>query len=119
MNEPHDVKKPFSEIVCAGDTWYVAGRIAREPQTNRPPAEARDEARLLMDGLRKLLESNGLSMADLVQVTIYTPDVSLFETFNEIYLGYFEGRLPTRAFIGSGPLLFGARFELTAVAYRG
>jgi 2-iminobutanoate/2-iminopropanoate deaminase len=31
-------------------------------------------------------------------------------------LSYFTGPLPARAFIGSGPLLFGARFELTAIA---
>jgi len=107
---------PFSDVVRAGETYYVAGRIGLDPQTNLPPQAAADEARLVMDGLRGVLARCGLSMMNLVQVTIYTPDVSLFADFNEIYVSYFDGPLPARAFLGSGPLLFGARFELTAVA---
>jgi len=57
-------------------------------------------------------------MDDLVNVQIFCSDVSLFETFNAVYRAYFSGDLPARAFIGSGPLLFGARFEIVAVAQR-
>lgn len=109
---------PFSDIVRAGDTYYISGRIGLDEETGQPPSEAGDEARVLLDGLRDVLAKAGLSMADLVQVTIYTPDVSLFSLFNEIYTTYFSGPLPARAFLGSGPLLFGARFELTAIAVR-
>jgi enamine deaminase RidA (YjgF/YER057c/UK114 family) len=112
------MSKPFREIVQAGNTYYIAGRIGIDPATSLPPLDVREEIRLLLDGLRDLLARNALSAKDLVQVHIYTPDVSLYATFNEIYLTYFEGDLPARAFLGSGPLLFGARFELTAVAVR-
>jgi hypothetical protein len=44
-------------------------------------------------------------------VEIHCPDVSLWELFNAIYRTFFTGPLPPRAFIGSGPLLFGARFD--------
>lgn len=109
---------PFSDLVRAGDTYYLAGRIGLDAETGLPPAEPGDEARVLMDGLRDVLEKAGLAMSDLVQVTIYTPDVSLFSLFNEVYVPYFSGPLPARAFLGSGPLLFGARFELTAIAVK-
>jgi 2-iminobutanoate/2-iminopropanoate deaminase len=46
-------------------------------------------------------------MNDLVQVQIYTPDVSLFDKFNRVYVTYFAGDLPARAFLGSGKLLLG------------
>ena len=82
----------------------------------RPPAHVADEARLLIDDLRALLAAAGMTLGDLVMVTIFAPDVSDFAAFNEVYLRAFDGALPARAFIGSGPLLFGARFELTAVA---
>lgn len=109
---------PFSDVVRTGDTYYVAGRIGLDPVTNLPPADVRAEARALMDGLRGVLRGCALAMGDLVQVTIYTPDVSFFAMFNEIYVSYFDGPLPARAFLGSGPLLFGARFELTAIAFK-
>ncbi len=107
---------PFSDLVRAGDTCYLAGRLGIDPATGRPPDDAGDEARILMDDVRRVLESAGLAMDDLVMVTIFAPDVAHFAAFNEAYVRYFDGPLPARAFIGSGPLLFGCRFELTAVA---
>ncbi len=109
---------PFSDAVVAGDIVYVSGRIGLDPATGRPPAEAADEARLLMDDLCAVLRAADLTTADLAMVTIFAPDVGHFAAFNAVYLTYFGERLPARAFIGSGPLLFGARFELTAVAHR-
>jgi reactive intermediate/imine deaminase len=109
---------PFSDAVVAGETVYVSGRIGLDPVTRRPPADLADEARLLMDDLRGVLREAGATLDDLVMVTIFAPDVADFPAFNAVYLGYFGERLPARAFIGSGPLLFGARFELTAIAVR-
>ena len=65
-----------------------------------------------------VLREAGMSMDDLVQVQIYCSDVSLFERFNKVYGGYFKRELPARAFLGSGPLLFGARFEMMGIAVK-
>jgi 2-iminobutanoate/2-iminopropanoate deaminase len=113
---PGVAKKPFSDAVRAGKTLYVSGRIGLDPSTGKPPEAAPDEAHALMENLKGVLDEAGTEMDDLVQVTVFSPDVSLYGIFNEVYLSYFEGELPARAFIGSGPLLFGARFELTAIA---
>lgn len=108
---------PFSESVRAGDTVYVAGQIGLVPQTRKPPADAREEARLVMERVRAVLGRQGMTMNDLVMVTVYAPDVANdFAPFNEVYVTFFDGPYPARAFLGSGPLLFGARFEVTAVA---
>ncbi len=107
---------PFSDAVRAGDTLYVSGRLGLDPPTRRPPAGVSDEARCLMDDLRRVLSAAEMTIADLVMVTIFAPDVGNFAAFNAVYLSYFDGPPPARAFIGSGPLLFGARFELTAIA---
>jgi enamine deaminase RidA (YjgF/YER057c/UK114 family) len=57
-------------------------------------------------------------MDDLVSVTVYCSDVSLFDTWNKVYPTYFGKDLPARAFIGSGQLLLGAHFEMTGIAVR-
>jgi 2-iminobutanoate/2-iminopropanoate deaminase len=44
--------------------------------------------------------------------------VSLFEKFNTVYRTYFPGEFPARAFLGSGRLLFDARFEVQGIAAR-
>jgi 2-iminobutanoate/2-iminopropanoate deaminase len=113
---PGITSKPFSDAVRAGKTLYVSGRIGIDPSTSKPPEDVADEARALMENLKGVLDAAGMKMKDLVQITVFCPDLSQYGAFNDVYLSYFEGDLPARAFVGSGPLLFGARFELTAIA---
>ena len=109
---------PFSDAVLAGDALFLSGRIGLDPKTGRPPAAASDEARLMLDGVRNVLSACAMSMDDLVYVQVFCSDVSLFGEFNAIYRPYFGSDLPARAFLGSGPLLFGARFEIQGIAIR-
>jgi len=109
---------PFSDGVLAGDTLYLAGRLGLDPATGKPPQDAQQEARLVLDGIRQVLAEAGMTMEDLVSVQVFCPDVALFASFNEVYRGYFSNGFPARAFLGSGPLLFGARFEVQGIAVR-
>ena len=119
MNVPgRSDNNPYSNAVLAGDTLYLAGDIGVDPATGAPPKEVKDEVKIVMDNMKKRLEMAGMTMNDLVMVTVYCPDLSLYDEFNAIYRTYFNGRFPSRAFIGSGPLLLGGRFELTGVAVR-
>lgn len=110
---------PFSDAVQFGDMLYIAGRIGFRPGTTQIPDDPSEEARYMLDGVRAVLAEAGMQMNDLVYVQIFCPDVSLFDRFNAVYRQYFSGDLPARAFIGSGPLLFGARFEIIGIAARG
>jgi len=113
---PGMTRWPFSDAVRAGDTLYVSGRLGLDPATRRPPPDVADETRCLMEDLQRVLTAAQMTIDDVVMVTIFAPDIALFSAFNAVYVDYFSGPLPARAFIGSGSLLFGARFELTAIA---
>ena len=109
---------PFSSGVLVGDTFYISGHIGVDPGTKKISPDAEQEARLMLDSFRETLSRGGCAMDDLVYVQIFCSDVSLFEKFNAIYKTYFGRNLPARAFIGSGPLLFGARFEMQGIAVK-
>ena len=109
---------PFSDAVRLGDTLYVAGHLGIDPHTGNAAADPEAEARLVMDGVRHTLERAGFTMDDFVSVTVYCTDLSLYDTFNGIYGGYFHGHHPARAFIGVGKLIRGARFEVQGLAVR-
>jgi 2-iminobutanoate/2-iminopropanoate deaminase len=109
---------PFSDAVQLGDTVYLSGRIGIDPVTGVAPDDVDAELRLLFDGFEAVLGEADMSMDDLVWVQIYSPDISLWERFNIAYLKRFSKELPARAFIGSGPLLKGGRFEMLGVAGR-
>ena len=109
---------PYSDAVRVGDTLYLAGRIGIDPETGKPPAELDKEIRFLLDGMKTTLAAANMTMDDLVSVQVFCPDLSLYEKFNEIYRTYFIKDFPARAFIGSGPLLRGGRFEAQGIAIR-
>ena len=109
---------PFSDAVLVGDTLYLAGRIGIDPVTGRAPADVNAEIKLLLDGVEAVLAEASMTMDDLVSMQIFSPDLSLWELFNGAYVKRFSGELPARAFIGSGPLLLGGRFELMGIAVR-
>lgn len=110
---------PFSDAVWAGDTLYISGHIGLDPLTGKPPATATEEARLVMDAFKKTLEAAGLQMSNLVSLQIFCSDVSLFGEFNAVYRTYFQNdEFPARAFLGSGKLLFNARFEVQGIAVK-
>lgn len=107
---------PFSDAVWHGDTLYLSGHLGLDPKTGKPGATPEEEARLVMDGIKRTLESAGLTMDHLLSLQIFCSDVSLFDQFNTVYRTYFKGEFPARAFLGSGRLLFDARFEVQGIA---
>jgi 2-iminobutanoate/2-iminopropanoate deaminase len=109
---------PFSDGVLVGDTLYLSGRIGIDPVTGQAPTDVDAEIKLLLDGVQSVLAAAEMSMDDLVSVQIFSPDLSLWEPFNAAYVKRFGRDLPARAFIGSGPLLLGGRFELMGIAVR-
>jgi len=109
---------PFSEAVLVGNTLYIAGHIGVDPKTGKPGATPEEEARLVMESLKRTVEAAGLGMDDMVSVQVFCSDVSVFDAFNSVYRTYFHGNYPARAFIGSGKLLFGARFEVQGIAVK-
>jgi 2-iminobutanoate/2-iminopropanoate deaminase len=109
---------PFSDAVLVGDTLYISGRGGVDMATMTVPAAVKDEVKMLMEDFKAVLAQAGMTLDDLVSVTVYCPDLKLYAEFNEIYRSYFSKHLPARAFVGSGPLLFGMRFEMLGVAVK-
>ena len=109
---------PFSEAVLAGNTLYISGHLGIDPKTGKPGATPEEEARLVMESVKRTVEAAGLTMDDIVSVQVFCSDVSVFDEFNSVYRTYFHGNYPARAFIGAGKLLFGARFEVQGIAVK-
>jgi 2-iminobutanoate/2-iminopropanoate deaminase len=106
--------RPFSDAVLVGRTLYLAGRTGAD-KDGKLPADVADEARAVMDQIKAVLAQEGMAMDDLAYVQVFCIDVKLYGSFNDVYRTYFK-KFPARAFIGSGPLLGGARFEVQGIA---
>jgi 2-iminobutanoate/2-iminopropanoate deaminase len=115
----NDPSRPFADAVLVdGKTLYLSGRIGLIAGTDRVPDSMEEEAHLVMQDLQKVLRLAGMELDNLVSLQVFASDVTLWDRFNVIYRSYFGPQLPPRAFIGSGTLLFGARFELQGIAVK-
>jgi len=102
---------PFSGAVLAGNTLYISGMLGTGDS-----AEA--AATNVLTSIQNTLKSAGMTMDDLVWVQIFTPDTANYDGFNKVYRTFFKQEFPARAFLGSGMLLNGARFEVMATAVK-
>ena len=107
---------PFSGAVWVDNTFYVSGMLGLEG--GQVPETAAQEATNVLDAMKGVLEGEGLTMDDLVVVQVFASDVADYDAFNSVYRTYFTREFPARAFLGSGTLLFNARFEVMGTAVR-
>jgi len=116
---PADTKAlPFSDAVLVGNTLYIAGHIGLDPKTGQAPADAEQEAHLVMDGIKRTVEQAGFSMDDIVSMQIFCTDLKFYDTFNSVYKTYFHGDFPARAFVGTDKLLRNGKYEVMGIAVK-
>lgn len=111
------VAPPYSGAVMVGNTLYLSGTLGTNPD-GTIPGSVEQEIRNMLDIFKSRIEAADMTMDDLVVVQVFCSDVELYDTFNRIYRTYFTSEFPARAFIGSGELLRGARFEIQGIAAR-
>ena len=110
-NPANATQPPFSGAVVVGNTAYLSGVLG-----SGETADAAATAGLT--SLLNTLKAADMTMDDLVSVQVFCPDVANYDAFNKVYRSFFKAEFPARAFIGSGPLLQGAKFEIQGIAVK-
>ncbi|MFP4088713.1 MAG: RidA family protein [Cyclobacteriaceae bacterium] len=110
---------PYSQAIMVGNTLYLAGQIAINPENGEMvTATIEEETRQVMSNLQAVLEEAGMSMEDVVKTTIYMTDLNNFGKANEIYGSYFNDSPPARVTVGVAALPRGANLEITMEAVK-
>ena len=110
---------PFSKVVEANGSVFVAGQIGDAPDSHGPvPGGIEAETRAMLDNVGRLLGAVGLGYNDVVKCTVYLTDFEEFGAMNAIYREYFPTDPPVRATVEVGRLAFGARIEIEVLAAR-
>lgn len=120
LNSPESLKRgpPFSDAVRIGGFMFLAGQIGDDPATGKPvPGGIKPEARQALTHIKKVLEDNGASLADVVKCTVFLADIGEWATFNEVYREFFKPPYPARSALGASGLAIGARVEVECIAY--
>ena len=81
-------------------------------------APAEDQARLALDNVRAVLESNNLTMANVVSTTVYLKNINDLRYVDMAYASTFKGNLPARTVVEVARLPRGVLLEISAIAGR-
>jgi reactive intermediate/imine deaminase len=73
------------------------------------------QIRRVFDNLSAVAEAAGGSLADVVKLNVFLPDLGHFAIVNEVMAGYFQPPYPARAAVGVAALPKGAQVEMDAV----
>lgn len=86
---------PYSQAVLAGNTLYVSGQIAIDPQTGElRTSSLEEEATQVMENLKAILAAADMDFSHVVKCTIFLSSMQDFQRINQIYGSYFEGMIP-------------------------
>lgn len=109
---------PYSQAIKSGKTVYLSGQIAIDPKTKQLTANAsiEDQTRLVLENLKAVLASDGLTMDSIVSATVFLTDLTDFAKMNEVYATYFKNAPPARATVEVAHLPRGAKVEISAIA---
>lgn len=121
INSPDAPKAigPYSQAIMAGNTLYVSGSIAIDPETGKMDTlNIETEIRRVMSNLGAVLREAGMSYEHIVKATIYTTDLKHYQTINTIYGEYFGEKPPARETVQVVALPAGARVEISCVAVK-
>ena len=111
---------PYSQAVRAGDFLFCSGQIPIDPTTGQlemSDGDAAKQARLVLDNLKAVLESEGLGFDNIVKTTIFLSNMEHFAAVNDVYASYFNAYKPARACVAVATLPKGVDVEIEAVAY--
>ena len=108
---------PYSQAIIAGDNMYISGQLPINPATGEMPADIKAQTKQSLENIKAILESEGLSMKNVVKTTVLMQNMGDFNDMNAVYSEFFTEECPARAAFEGAKLPMNALVEIEAIAY--
>jgi 2-iminobutanoate/2-iminopropanoate deaminase len=106
----------YSQGVVANGFLYTAGQVGLDTASGLLLEGIEAQAERALTSVKNIVEAAGLSVADIVKVTIFVTDLSQFALVNAIYARFVGDHRPARSTVGVAALPLGAMIEVEAIA---
>ena len=108
---------PYSQAIRAGDMLFLSGQVPLDPATGKlVEGGIEEQAARACKNLAAVLESQGLSLDNVVKTTVFLTDISKFPLVNEVYKQHFKAPCPARSCVEVSALPLGVQVEIEAIA---
>ena len=113
---------PYVQGVDLGNMVLTSGQIPVNPATGEVSADIAEQARQSLENVKAVVESSGLTVTDIVKLTVFVKDLNDFGTVNEVYGKFFDehqvANYPARSCVEAARLPKDALVEVEAIAYK-
>lgn len=109
---------PYSQGVDVGNMVFTSGQIPLDPTTGEMPEGITDQAKLSLTNVKGVIEASGLTMSDIVKMTVFLKDMNDFAAMNEVYKTFFVEPYPARSAVEVARLPKDVLVEIEAIAIR-
>ena len=110
---------PYSQAVEANGTLYISGQIPVNPATGKlVEGGVTEQAEQVITNIKAILAEAGLGIENVVKLTVFLADMSLFAEMNEVYKKHYTENCPARSTIAVKGLPLGALVEIETIAMR-
>ncbi len=108
---------PYSQAIRAeGKFLFCSGQIPLTPGGEFVGGDVKNQAQQCMENVKALLESAGLSLANVCKTTIFLSSMDHFAAVNEVYGSYFESNPPARSTVAAAGLPKNVDVEIEVIA---
>jgi reactive intermediate/imine deaminase len=95
---PSALPYPFSAAVRTGNLLFLSGQVG--VRDGRTGDGIEEQTRMTMENIRDTLAQAGATLEDVVKVTVFLTDMSLWPKLNEVYREFFAKDFPARSALG-------------------
>ena len=107
----------LSRAIRVGDLVFVSGTTAGpNPATGKLDEDIQGQVRSCLETIATILKEAGTSLSNVVSVTSYLKDPSLFAAYNEEYCKFFPTDPPTRTTVKAELMRPEMLVEITSIA---
>jgi len=109
---------PYSQAVIMNNMLFISGQLGVDPVSGIMPTDFSEQANLVFNSLKAILEAAGMGFGHVVKVTIFMQDLADFATLNEIYAQRFCTPYPARETVEVSRLPKEGKLEISLIAMR-
>lgn len=117
-HEPKKQSAPFSDVVQAGNLYFLAGQIGMDHSTRTLVSGGiQAETQQAIQNISEVLTQHGMTLDNVVKCTVILANIEDFSAFNEIYTQYFT-RKPARTTFAAKDIAANGQIEIDVIAVK-
>ncbi len=107
----------YSTVIEHNGLLYLSGQLPYERGSKNMAVGIEAQTKQVLENIEFILGEAGSNKNQILQMRLYIPNISLWETVNAVYAEFFSEHKPVRTVVPTRELHFGALIEIECIAF--